>query len=154
MMKLAEALILRADAQKRIEQLRQRINQNAQVQEGENPAEDPQALVAEFENVAHELMRLIRQINATNVATKLADGISVADALAERDVLKLRHSMFTGLAQTAAGKQIRYGRSEIRMLSTVDVAAIQEQADQIAIRHRELDTQIQAANWLTDLLDA
>ena len=30
-MKLAEALILRADAQKRVEQVRQRLNHNAQV---------------------------------------------------------------------------------------------------------------------------
>lgn len=36
-MNLAEALILRADAQKRVEQLRHRINNSALVQEGETP---------------------------------------------------------------------------------------------------------------------
>lgn len=153
-MKLAEALILRADAQKRIEQLRQRINNNAQIQEGETPAEDPQALVAEFEEVAAQLMRLIRQINATNVATQLTDGVSVADALAERDVLKLRHSMYTNLAQSASSKQMRYGRSEIRLVSTVNVAEVQQQADQVARQLRELDTRIQAANWLTELIES
>ena len=40
-MKLAEALIERADLQRRLEQLKQRLNQNAQYQEGEEPAEEP-----------------------------------------------------------------------------------------------------------------
>ena len=152
-MKLAEALILRADAQKRVEQLRQRLNSNAQVQEGETPAEDPQALLVEFEGVADTLTRLIRQINLTNVATRLASDLSLADALADRDVLKLRHSVYTGLAKAAAGQQLRYSRSEIRLQSTVKVVEVQTQADQLARRHRELDTQIQAANWLTDLIE-
>ncbi|MCB0061749.1 MAG: DIP1984 family protein [Caldilineaceae bacterium] len=152
-MKLAEALILRADAQKRIEQLRQRINSNAQVQEGETPAEDPQVLIAEFERVTDELTRLIRQINATNVATQLDSGRTLVDALAERDVLKLKHNVYSGLAKAAAGQQMRYSLSEIRVRSTVNVAEIQTQADDLARRHRELDTQIQAANWLTDLID-
>ena len=152
-MKLAEALILRADAQKRVEQLRQRLNSNAQVQEGETPAEDPQALLVEFEGVADTLTRLIRQINLTNVATRLASDLSLADALAERDVLKLRHSVYIGLAKSAAGQQLRYSRSEIRLQSTVKVVEVQTQADQLARRHRELDTQIQAANWLTDLIE-
>jgi hypothetical protein len=45
-MKLAEALILRADSQKRVEQLRQRLTRAARVQEGENPPENPQELMA------------------------------------------------------------------------------------------------------------
>ena len=39
--KLAEALAARADLQRRIEQLRSRIWDNARYQEGEEPAEDP-----------------------------------------------------------------------------------------------------------------
>ena len=38
-MKLAEALILRSDLQKRIEQLRVRLNNNAKVQENDEPSE-------------------------------------------------------------------------------------------------------------------
>ena len=38
--KLAEALAARADLQRRIEQLRSRISDNARYQEGEEPAED------------------------------------------------------------------------------------------------------------------
>ena len=41
-MKLAEALILRADLQKRIDQLRVRLNNNAKVQENDEPSEKPE----------------------------------------------------------------------------------------------------------------
>ena len=40
-MKLAEALILRADCQRHIEQLKQRLLRNVKVQEGDKPSEDP-----------------------------------------------------------------------------------------------------------------
>ena len=46
-MKLAEALALRADLKKRIDQVECRLVLNAKVQEGEAPAEDPEALLAE-----------------------------------------------------------------------------------------------------------
>ena len=86
-MKLAEALILRADAQKRIEHLKQRLLRNAKVQEGDTPAENPRDLIAELDRVATDLTRLIQQINRTNAASTLADGTNVSDALARRDVL-------------------------------------------------------------------
>ena len=47
-MKLAEALIARADYQKRNEQLKRRISLNLKIQEGELPAEDPNAMLAEL----------------------------------------------------------------------------------------------------------
>ena len=43
-MKLAEALLLRADLQKRVSSIRERIQQNARIQEGDTPEEDPQVL--------------------------------------------------------------------------------------------------------------
>jgi hypothetical protein len=51
-MKLAEALVLRADTQKKLESLRQRIGKNAIVQEGNKPHEDPSQLtrLSQLEN--------------------------------------------------------------------------------------------------------
>ncbi len=43
-MKLAEALQERADLNRNIEQLKNRLNNNVLVQEGEAPAEDPETL--------------------------------------------------------------------------------------------------------------
>ena len=48
-MKLAEALQERADLNRRIQQLQQRLSSNAVVQEGEQPAEAPSELLAELD---------------------------------------------------------------------------------------------------------
>jgi hypothetical protein len=87
-MKLAEALILRADSYKRIEQLRTRLKRNAKTQEGDAPAENPGELVSEFEAIARELEKLIQRINRTNSSTDLHKGVTIADALATRDLLR------------------------------------------------------------------
>ena len=69
-MKLAEALIERADVQRRLAQLQSRLLQNAQYQEGESPAEDPAALLEEYRRANEALHRLIVQINLANSAPR------------------------------------------------------------------------------------
>lgn len=152
-MKLAEALILRADSQKRVEQLRQRLTRAARVQEGENPPENPQELMAELDQIINEITTLIKRINKTNAHTNLADNITLADALANRDTLLLKRNVYNDLVETAAYRQERYSLSEIKFVSTVNVALIQAQVNQLSRQYRELDTKIQEANWKTELLD-
>ena len=152
-MKLAEALVLRADVQKRVAQMRERLRQSALIQEGEQPPEDPKELLAELDQLLSQLGELISRINRTNFQTRLPDGVTLTDALAQRDVLSLRHGIINGLADTASTRVERYGRSEIRKISTVDVAALRRQLDEIARQRRELDTTIQATNWATDLIE-
>lgn len=149
-MKIAEALVLRSDHQKRIEQLKARLLRNAKVQEGEQPAEDPEALILEYEALASELVQLIRRINVTNSSASVA-GRSMTQALAERDILKLRHAMHRELAQAATITQSVSTRSEVRFKGTVTVSVVQKKADAIAKELRELDARIQEANWLIDL---
>ena len=62
-MKLAEALQLRGDLQKRMMQLSDRLMQNARVQEGEKPAEAPEALLAEYECCAGQLEELMARLS-------------------------------------------------------------------------------------------
>ena len=62
-MKLAEALANRADLQRRIEQMRGRIQKSALVQEGESPPEDPQELLDETERLISELEGYVRRIS-------------------------------------------------------------------------------------------
>ena len=151
-MKLAEALILRADIQKRIEQLKSRLAYNAKVQEGERPSEEPNALLAELDALSGELERLIVRINLTNCTAK-TDGKSLTELIAKRDVLTLKAGALRAFAQVAAQKIDAYSRSEIKILSTVNVAALQKQVDELAKQIRQLDTTLQGANWQTDLID-
>lgn len=150
-MKLAEALILRADSQRRLEQLRLRLLRGAKVQEGDEPAEDPHVLLDEFELTASLLTRLIQQINRTNSTVQLEEGMTLSDALALRDVLQLRQNTYRDLAKAAAITQDRMTKSEIRFRSTVSVQEVQKQADTLAKEHRELDAKIQALNWQAEL---
>jgi hypothetical protein len=114
-MKLAEALSLRADYQKRHAQLTQRIMRNAKVQEGDEPAEDPSTLVTESERVAADLVRIIQQINLTNSRTDMGADGTLSDAIATRDVLRLRQAVFRDLAANATTVQARSTRSEVRL---------------------------------------
>ncbi|MDO4626497.1 MAG: DIP1984 family protein [Pasteurellaceae bacterium] len=150
-MKLAEALMQRADYQRHLAQLQQRLQQNAKYQESEKPAEDPQELLREYRQVANGLRDLIVKINQRNNQVKLNNGINMVEALAERDRLKAEHSTLIHLAESALPDQDRYSRSEIKIISAVDIKLIRKQADEIAKKHRELDVLIQQANWKEEL---
>ncbi|MDQ1637180.1 MAG: hypothetical protein QOF62_519 [Pyrinomonadaceae bacterium] len=150
-MKLAEALILRADCQKRFAQLKARLLVNAKVQEGDQAAEDPKEISAQLEAVADQLADLIKRINKTNSSTAYAGG-TISDALADRDVLALRRAAYAELAQTAAITQDRYTRSEVKYVRTINVVETQKRADELAKNYRELDARIQELNWQTELV--
>lgn len=149
-MKLAEALQLRGDLQKRMHQLSQRLLMNATCQEGEKPAEDPVALLAEFNDCAAQLEDMMARINCTNSETMTAEG-TLTELLARRDCLKLQVQTYRDFLQAASDLRSRATRSEIRILSSVDVPVYRKQADDLARRLRELDNVIQAANWSTEL---
>src|SRR5947207_3928104 len=113
-MKLAEALILRADLKKRSEQLRERLRRNAKVQEGDQPAEQPEALFSEFEGVAAELEALIRRVNWTNSNVLFNDTYRISDAIAMRDTLDLRIRVLRELIDAASEREHLFTRSEIK----------------------------------------
>ena len=107
-MKLAEALVQRADLQKRLLQVKQRAIANARVQEGEQPTEDPTDLVAQYDRLADDFATLVERVNRTNLASEVQPGLSVTSAIAQRDVLSLRRGLYTDLATTATVRQDRY----------------------------------------------
>ena len=152
-MKIAEALIIRADCQKRIEQLRSRLVNSAKVQEGEQPPENPQTLLVELHATVNELTTLIQKINRTNSQTILEENLTISDALAKRDTLSLKRGVYDSLLQSASYQQTRYSRTEIKSVSTVNVVEIQTEIDRLARDYRLLDTKIQQANWTTELVD-
>jgi len=151
--KLAEALIRRADSQKRFEQVKARLLVNAKVQEGDVPAETPADLLTELLRVVNDLLELIKRINRTNSVTVFGGGETLSDALAERDLLALQRSAYAELAQAASITQGRYTRSEVKYVATVNVAEIQKRADELAKNYRELDARIQELNWQTELVE-
>ena len=64
-MKLATALAERSDIQNRINTISVRLDNNAKVQEGDVPAEDPKALMEELDRLIVRLEDLVARINLT-----------------------------------------------------------------------------------------
>ena len=151
-MKLGEALTLRSQLQVKFQQLRERLKASAVVQEGEAPPEDPTMLLAELEAVGGELEALIARINKTNLATHLADGLTLTEALARRDHLAWLQGALHQVAETASVAHARYGKAELRMVRTVEVSTLRHRADDLAKERRTLDARIQEVNWLTELV--
>lgn len=151
-MKLATALSERSDLQKRLTQLAVRLNNNAKVQEGDKPSEDPKSLLAELDNITSRLETLIAKINLAN-STTIADGKSLTEMMAQRDVLKTKNKVLRDFLDNASNKVDRYSRSEIAVKSTVDVAALQKTVDDTSKQLRLLDERIQELNWTTEIED-
>src|SRR5262245_47708083 len=131
-MKLAEALLLRADLQKKASSLRERIVANAVVQEGEAPHEPPEELLLQAFGVLGELEELVTRINKTNLAAHLPDGRSLTDAIARRDALAQKHALITAAIAGCRKEPERYGVREIKWKATLEVVKLQKQADDLA----------------------
>lgn len=150
-MKLAEALIERADLQRRLDEIQSRIENNVIFQEGDKPSEDPTELLSQFDNIMTRIEELIMKINVTNNDTILENGSTMVAALAKRDILKRKQKAYREFATSATPGANRYSSSEIKFVSAIDVTDIQKKADKIAKQYREVDSLIQQENWLTDL---
>lgn len=150
-MKLAEALQARADLNVRIQELRGRICDNALVQEGEKPQEDPKALLQNLEECLREWETLVSRINLTNCRTQ-CEGRTLTEQISRRDALKIRIAALREAANAASQGARRASRTEIRVLSSLEVPSLQRQADQASAELRSLDNRIQETNWTTELL--
>jgi hypothetical protein len=151
-MKLAEALILRSDLKKRIEELRERLRRNARVQEGDEPAERPELLLDEFERSALEWEGLIRRVSATNSTVMFDNDHLISDAIARRDGLDLRIRVLREVIAEACDPVWLRRHSEIRVVTLLDAATLQRQLEELGRQRRELETQLQRVNWRAELV--
>ena len=135
-MKLAEALLLRADRNRSLEQLKQRIQVSARYQEGEQPPEDARDLVAAASAVLDELEVLIRHINRTNSGTVMPDGRSPMRSPSETCFGSgTRCSRFRPKRRRVGHSSrgfIRATRSELKYLRALDVKDLRQQASDVA----------------------
>ena len=152
-MKLAEALVVRGDLQKKFASLRERVSQYATVQQGDKPHQDPEKLLLEAVGVLDELESLVFRINQANLKHKLKDGRTLTEALAVRDMLIQRHALLTAAIAGSTRKPDRYGMSEIKWVAVMDVSKLQKQADDLSKKIREINLQIQETNWRVSIMD-
>jgi len=145
--KLAEALVERKNHKTKLESLKQRLYRSVRVQDGEVPAEDPASLLEQLSREIESFVQIVTSINLANTRTRLTDGRTLTEALIRRDMLRYLHIVHTNMADKAMAPVDRYSRREIRMVPTVDVTALRNEADVLAKAHRMLDLSIQAKNW-------
>ena len=151
-MKLAEALIERADLQRKIAQIEVRMRQNVKVQEGDKPAEAVDELLPQYESLMDRLEHLIAKINRTNGEAPL-NNMTLAEAITKRDCLKSKIHAYRELYEAASISQDRYSNKEIRFIRCVDAAKLQTRIDSMSKAYRELDTKLQGQNWTIELLE-
>lgn len=150
-MKLATALSQRSDLQDRLSDLNSRLCNNARVQEGEEPAEDPQELLAELDGATAQLEELIARINLTNASTANESGETLTALLARRDALTRKLQIMRSFLNSASDLTGRATRAEIKVQSTINVRETQKAVDNLSKQLRQLDEDIQELNWTTEL---
>ena len=148
-MKLAEALSIRADLQRKVSQLRARLKDSSKVQEGDTPAEQISDLFLELEECLVQLEEMVYRINHTNMQT-FYEGETITRMIARKDHLSQRVAINQDLLEHVMETD-RYGRNEIKYVRMVDVAALRKETDIIAKQLRELDLKLQELNWTIDL---
>ncbi|MBS6861798.1 MAG: hypothetical protein DBX51_06000 [Clostridiales bacterium] len=151
-MKLAEALQERADLNRSIEELKNRLSRNALVQEGEAPAEDPEKLRRELDASLARLAYLITRINLTNCRT-VVDGQTLTELIAKKDTLFLKLHTYRDVVYAGSQTVHRARNTEIKVKPAISVSEWQAEVDRMAKELRRLDNKLQESNWKTELIE-
>lgn len=155
-MKLGEALNERARLAKRVTELRDVLDESLIVTEGEEPVGNAEKLTSDILNTIDSIEDLVARINRTNTETTLSDGTSLTEALAKRDALAAKTALFehqTRKLTHADPFSYRRAASELREIRQVNVDDLMMSRDKFAQERRELDAELQALNWTTELVD-
>ncbi len=150
-MKIAEALVRRTAITSELNALKDRMAQNVKVQEGDKPQENFEELMKLYKELTDELTDLVCRVNKTNQLITNEEGIPLADLLIQRDSYKTLTRTNKSLYDDAILVP-RYARNEIRLVSAVDAAKIQEDISKYSKMYRDIDIQIQRINWTADLV--
>ncbi|MFN0224272.1 DIP1984 family protein [Paenibacillus sp. KR2-11] len=145
-MKLAEALTLRDDCLKRIEQLKVELARSTQVPEGETPGGKPGKLLGELTQTLDRLESLITGIHGTDAGAAYRRDASLAAVLAEREILAMRRTVVQSVIDAARAEQDPGAASGAQFVPAAGIAELQKQADGYAVAYRELDKRARELN--------
>lgn len=152
-MKLAEALQIRADLQRRLAQMPIRLRNSATKQEGSAPVENPADLLKETDAILDQLEHLMNNINLTNSISTDSNGHSLTALIAKRDTLRKKIDIMRNFLNAASDLVPRSSSTDIRVLPTVNVPELRKRCDILSKDLRETDIKIQELNWTTELTE-
>jgi len=152
---LAEALNVRASLNTKLGDLRNRIENNIYISNGNDPYEDVQELLNKALEVSNELENLVNVINQTNNNTKFESEIysgTLSEALAHRDTLSQQIKTISQALDSIPSSKRSFFEDRTNGRVLLSVSVLRERKDEFATKLRKLDTDIQKANWSTDLV--
>lgn len=146
-MKLAQALTLRKQLKNGLSLQAQKIQRNATRSPDYSGKLSPKTGdasddVRDLMSMGSKLESLISAINDANNSVVLSNGLTIGQALTQRDI----HTQLSAILSSCAGIRNRAGD-----VLELDVATVSKMADNSARIARELDDLIQQANWNTDV---
>lgn len=150
-MKLGEALLKRDEYIKREENLKKRLKSNVVLKDDNENNENPNDLIKEYIEVNNELSDLIIKISSKEHNTKLAIGITIADAINIRDKLYREMEIYKTVLKELNSKDYRNAKNEVKMKVLVNVKDIQTEVDKLTKAYNDIDVMIQSTNWNVDL---
>lgn len=168
-MKLAEALLLRAEMTEQLLRLGKRLAKNCRTEKGQKTAESPHTLLEDALRLVREREALILRINRAKLQAKLPNGMTLMEALARRDRLEGERALvleiisksevvntarkknkapswMAAILREALGGEPTKG-CEIRQFCLLDIPRLQARVDNLTRQIREVNALIQAANW-------
>lgn len=151
-MKLAEALQERADLNREIEQLKDRLQNNVLVQEGEPTAEEPEGLKRELDRAVERPAYLMARINLTN-SRATVDGQTLTELIAKKDALLRKIQVYKDTVYSGSRASYRARNTEIKIKPAIAVKEWQAEIDGMARELRLLDNKLQESNWRLDLIE-
>lgn len=150
-MKLAEALAERAQLQRNLEEIKNRLCASVRFRQGEDRLEDPVALLDTLDRTTGSLRDLLARINRTNLGVTTDNGQSLTDLIASRDAALSRFKVCKAAWEKLSGEDRTYYSEAPVMQRAVTPAVLRERMDQAGAEWHRLNRTIQRLNWQADL---
>ena len=127
-MKIAEALIKRGTLKSDTESIKERMQKNIKIQEGDAIQEDVNTLLKTYMQKCDELYELTVRINKTNQQIKNAEGETLSELIVRcntyKDIVKAYKALYDESIIECGN---RFTRNEIKFICTVSAEKLQSE---------------------------
>jgi len=147
-MKLAEAMMQRADLDKKVSILGARLNDIALINKNYALEDEPKHLFEELNKSMKALSELVYRIHVTNMET-IDNGRTITAMLTKEEILKMRINTLIRIKESASIDS-RFDKTIYTIL--INKAKLQKELDECKDQLEKLDMKLQQLNWQTELI--
>lgn len=157
-MKLAEALMIRAELKKEIDILLDKIIESAVLHDDEEKLEDPNEYLLKLNNHLNELFLTEKKILKTNFESSFDEKRTIYEALLEKQHLARILHRYERLIDSVKKKlKPFYYYEDIKKYEKpeclIDIKKLIFEKEQFENSYKKLNQQIQKRNWEIDVLE-